>query len=222
MAIGEKYNKNTGKLFIFKIKTTDENKKKLESPIFEIREKNEQGQWVITQTNSVVSGDLVKTEVKEGEFEGQKTYNINLHLKDNEVDETYILDLKLNMLTRGLLNSILNIPETNDLKISLYTGKNEYPATALRVKGQLVKWKYSVDDLPKPEEVKFKGKIQRDYSAVDDFFIEKIKAFGGNLNKSNSKTENKSKKSTKKVEKDLDEIEGELQNGNDSEDSSIF
>jgi hypothetical protein len=183
MARGSKSNNNNddSKLFIFKIKITDENKKKLDAPIFEVREKSPQGQWIISGTENSFAGDLSRAEVKVGEFEGQPTYNISLYFKDKTANETYLLDLKLNMLTRGLLNSLLNVKEFEDIKISLYQGKNGYPAVAIRAHGELVKWKYSLDEMPPVESVTFKGRKMNDYSQIDEFFIAKIKELGSKL-----------------------------------------
>ena len=42
-------NQNNGKLFVMKVVTHDAEKKKLDHPTFEVREKNEENKWVITK-----------------------------------------------------------------------------------------------------------------------------------------------------------------------------
>ena len=122
-----------------------------------------------------VSGDLVKVEHKTSEWEGTIFDNVSLTLQDSAKNETYLIDFKLNMLTRSLLNSLFNLTAFQDVKLGLYTGKKDYPAIGVRQAGELVKWKYSLDEIPVAEEVTFKGRVMRDYSLVDSFYVEKIK-----------------------------------------------
>lgn len=176
-------NKNTDstKLLILKVKTRDAAGKDIE-PIFQVNEKNpETGKWGPVSSTPTVSGDLVRADVKEGEFDGQKTYNISVYLRDLELNETYLVDLKLNILSRGLLNSILNLANFKDVKISLYTNAKGYAAASLRQNGEMVKWKYSLNEIPPAVEVQFKGKTQRDFTPSDEFFVEKVKDFAADI-----------------------------------------
>lgn len=198
MPLVKNNNNDNSKLFILKPRTQNKEKEKVE-PYFEVNAKNEQGKWVEVDAVPGVEGNLTRLDVKEGEYEGQKTYNVSVFLKDPDGSQTFLVDLKLNMLSRGLLNSILNLSKYEDVKFGLYTGKNGYPNVSVRQHGELTKWKYSLDEMPKPEEVKFKGKIQRDYSAVDEFFVTKLKEFGETLSQSNF-VKSPVKEKVKKVE----------------------
>jgi len=227
MALGNKNNNDNSKLLILKIRTQDLDKKAID-PIFQVNEKVD-GKWVSTDTTTAVEGQLTRAEVKEGEYEGQKTYNISLYLKDTEAAETYLVDLKLNMLTRGLLNSVLNLTKFDEVKFGLYTGKNGYPNVAVRQHGEMVKWKYSLDEMPTPDEVMFKGKKMRDYSAVDEFFIEKIKELAARVNgaapaKSKDKTVNTTKvvKSEAKAESPADSDMFDDKESDSTDDDSLL
>lgn len=185
MALSNNNNDNS-KLLILKVKTKDAEGKEID-PTFQVSQKGENGKWSPTGTVSNVAGDLTRADVKEGEYEGQKTYNISLYLKDLDAAETYLVDLKLNMLTRGLLNNLLGLTKYEDVKLGLYKNAKGYPAVAVRQKGELSKWKYSLDELPKVESITFKGKKMNDYTAVDDFFISKVKELGEKLSGSQTK-----------------------------------
>lgn len=174
-------NQNTGKLFVLKPKTQDADKKKLDTPVFEVREKNETGQWVISKTVSFVSGLLTRADIKENDWEGTKYFTVSLYFKDSAEDEMYLTEWRLGMLSRAVFNSLLNADLSKEVKIGLYTSKKGYPSASVRQGEDLINWKYSLDEVPAPEEVKFKGKIQRDYTETDNFFVEKLRELSARL-----------------------------------------
>lgn len=180
MSLGNN-NDNNGKLFVLKVKTTDENKKNLANPVFQVLEKNEENKWVITNTVPSVSGRLSKVDVKESVWEGDTYYTVSALVKDDAAEESYLVDFKMNLMNRSIFNSLLNIDKSKDIKIGLYTSKKGYPAGSVRQGENLIDWKYSLDQVPKADEIEFKGKVMRDYTAVDSFFITKLREFGASL-----------------------------------------
>ena|ERR1017187_7151060 len=176
-------NQTSGKLYILKPKTTDAEKHQI-SPVFQISEKNaETGKWGVTGAVSSVSGNLTRLEIKDQEYLGEKYQTVSVYLTDPAINEIYLLDLRLNLLSRSVINSLLNLKTFEEIKVSLYTNKkNGYPAVAVRQHGEMVDWAYKLEELPQPEEVTFKGKIQRDYSGPDAFFVEKVKELSSKLN----------------------------------------
>lgn len=205
MSLGNQ-NQNTGKLFVLKVVTHDAEKKKLDHPTFEVKEKNDQGQWVITKNVPAVSGRLAKVTVKEGEWEGDKFYTVSTLIKDDTAEESYLVDFKFNLMNRSVFNSLLNIDTTKDIKIGLYTSKKGYPAASVRQGDEMINWKYSLDEQPKAEEITFKGKTMRDYTATDTFFVNKLREFGASLGSTHapapvSQPESKSTPSKPKKEK---------------------
>lgn len=211
-------NQNNGKLFVMKVVTHDAEKKKLDHPTFEVREKNEENKWVITKNVPAVSGRLSKVTVKEGEWEGDKFYTVSTLIKDDEAEESYLVDFKFNLMNRSVFNSLLNIDTTKDIKIGLYMSKKGYPAASVRQGDDMINWKYSLDEQPKAEEITFKGKTMRDYSAVDNFFVNELKEFGASLGSAPAVISTKStpvaeksvikkeKVSKKSPQKELDEM----------------
>lgn len=182
MALGRKNKAISGKLLILKIKTKDADDKPI-SPVFEISEKGADNKYVKrTQTETGVSGNLVRLEVKEQKWKDETYNTVALFLQDG--DETYLVDCRVNMLTRSLFNSLLSLKKFENVSISLYmykkTDKNtgavsEYPAVSLWQNDEQVKWAVPIAEQPKPTSVVFKGKKQNDYTAVDLFFIEKLR-----------------------------------------------
>ena len=154
-----------GKLHVLRLKTKDAANKPI-SPIFEISQKNDAGKWTVVDTTTFVSGDLVKIELKEKEWENEKYNIVNIYLKDEK--DLYLIDLRLNMLSRSLFNQLFSLKTFSGLSISTYTAKSkkdntkEYPAISLRQNDELIHWKYGLDELPKPTSVTFKGKTMND------------------------------------------------------------
>lgn len=144
-------------------------------PHFSVSRKNkETGKWENNvEQCTFVEGVIESLYHVEGDWEGEPIHNISVYLVD---DEKYKLDLRLNMLGRSILNSLLKAGKGTRVKIQVYENEKGYPAASVRVNDQLVEWKYSLDDQPSPKEQTWKGKIQRDYSEVDDFFLKKLKS----------------------------------------------
>jgi hypothetical protein len=176
MALKNSGGNSNSTLYILKIKTKDATGKVVD-PFFQVSAK-EDGKWVVTEdTFKSVSGKLTKVETRVGEYEGEQILSANIWLKDG--DEAYLVDLKYTMLSRSIINSLLNLEDFDqEIEISLYTNKKGYASASVRAGGQLVDWKFGLDELPKPEKVKFKGKEMSDFTKVDSFFQEEIKSLG--------------------------------------------
>lgn len=180
MALGHD-NQNNGKLYILKIRTQDEQKQSI-PPIFDVLEKNENKKWDVTAHETQVAGNLTKIELEKRDnpkVEGEQYDVIKIYLNDNEKNETYLLDLRFNLLSRSLFNSLANLTDFSDLKISLYEskkGEKTYPAISLRQKDEMVRWKHTLDSLPDVEEIKDKkgNLVKRDYNDLNDFYLAEL------------------------------------------------
>lgn len=184
MALGKSNDQLNGKLYVLRIKNNIKDKETgKEIPLlphqFEVSEKID-GKWVVSPNlETRVSGDLVKIEVEDKEYEGNPYKAFKFFLRDG--DETYLLDLRSTMVSRNLFNSILALNKFEQVQISLYSKKSkkdekEYTNISLWQDGVMVKGKFSLDEIPKPEEVKNKqGKIiLRQYGEVDEFFAKNL------------------------------------------------
>lgn len=202
MALGRKSKTSDYKLVVLRIKnkTVDKATGKeipLMPHLFEVSEKNAEGKWVKRdQLEKSVSGDLTKIEFSEDEFEGNPYKIVKAYLSVPESKETYLLDLRYTGDTRNIFNSFLALVTGENINISLYkkAGKDksgqekDYSNVAVRQNDVLVKGKFALDKIPKPEDIKnSKGVvIKRDFEAVDDFFLAHLKEWSKTINKKSS------------------------------------
>ena len=177
MSFGKPNNNSAQKALSFKIKVKD-----LPAPIFEVKQRDEDGKWGLLKTKDAVTyvaGDLVAIEAKENEWDGDIIRSVSVSLMDN--DEIYFVTIPCTNTGRNLMNSFAALKSFDKVSISLYMSKpskkdgKTYPSACLRQDDALVKGKFSQEDLPSPEEVIFKGKTQRDFSACESFLLEQIK-----------------------------------------------
>lgn len=177
-------NQSNNKLFILKIKTKDAEKKDI-PPVFAISEKVDD-KWQQTKENKDVCGDLVKIETEKREWEGNEYDTIKVYLEDKEVQETYLLDLRQNLLSRNIFNTLLGLKDYSNVSISLYENKKgdkTYPAVSVKQAGARTEWKFKLEDLPKIKKVKVGKKEVTDSTELDQFFIEKLNELGEALKK---------------------------------------
>lgn len=196
MALGNTNNMESDhKLFILKIKNkvvdNDTKKETLCMPhVFQILEKSD-GKWVAkTDTITTFSGTLTKIDCEVDSWEDTEYNVIKLKFVDNEAKEDYLLDARCSSDFRSLANSILNLDPKNtaNLKVSMYkttskTNGKEYSNVSLWQGDSHIKGKFSWDELPAVEKVKFKGKDMSDTSKLDEFIISNLKGFAAELEK---------------------------------------
>ncbi len=148
------------------------------NPHFEIARVNEDKKIAPTgETATKVTGDLLRPKFTEREYKGVINKHVGLYIKDG--DETYSLDLTYRISTRSLFNAILSLTDPKGIEISIYESKKGYEALSLRQNDDLVAWKFDgrKGEIPEAITVKFKGKDQHDFTPVDDFFEENLKAW---------------------------------------------
>ena len=176
-------NQNQGKLYILKPRGKDKEGNPTKYH-FEITEKVENVYKVTGETNNI-TGDLVSVSAKKGEWEGNAFYEAKLTLEDNTANppERYILDLRLSLAVRSLINGVLNLKSGKNIQIGAYdtkpkeAGGRSYPALSLRQNDVRVDWLFKTEDLPAVEKVNFKGKEMTDTTNVDEFYLTKLNEF---------------------------------------------
>lgn len=188
MALGNTNNVD-GKLIILTPKTKDAEGNKTK-PHFVISEKVN-GQWVNrNETVDRFSGNIKKVvaRVKEIKKDGKVINNLNLlDLYVADGDETYLASFTFKISTRGLMNRLLSLTDPNNIQVSFWEDDRGYEVLTLRQNDEVVKGKYTKEEIPVPSEVKIRGKIERDYYEVDQFFIENINAMSFDTSKAQSK-----------------------------------
>jgi hypothetical protein len=188
-------NEKTGTLLILKpvSKVNGESVK----PFFEISSKDAvTNKWIPSTDNSInsISGSLFKVEAVEEEYKGDKYFRVKAIIKDK--DEAYLVPFRMNIATRSLLNSFFNLESFENISIRYYLSKAGYDSYYITQNDEKVTWKFESSELPPPEEISFKGKIIRDFTKIDLFFVDQIKILNEriklNSNKASEETETKS------------------------------
>jgi hypothetical protein len=167
-------NEKTGTLLILKpvSKVNGESVK----PFFEVSSKDvATNKWVPSTDNSInsISGSLFKIEAVEEEYKGDKYFRVKAIIKDK--DESYLIPFRMNIATRSLLNSFFNLESFENISIRYYLSKSGYDSYYVSQNDEKVTWKFESSELPPPEEISFKGKIIRDFTKIDLFFVDQIK-----------------------------------------------
>jgi|694.fasta_scaffold78072_2 hypothetical protein len=167
-------NEKTGTLLILKpvSKVNGESVK----PFFEVSTKDVvTNKWIPSTDNSInsISGSLFKIEAVEEEYKGDKYFRVKAIIKDK--DEAYLIPFRMNIATRSLLNSFFNLESFENISIRYYLSKAGYDSYYVTQNDEKVTWKFESSELPPPEEISFKGKIIRDFTKIDLFFVDQIK-----------------------------------------------
>ncbi len=177
------------KAFALKIKTKD-----LPKPQFQVSERQGQDSKFtpLDPANGgiedTVTGTLIGVEPKETLWQNKTIKSVNATLTDG--DQIYFLTIPYSNLGRGLMNSLLGLTSFNDVQISLYQtkpktdGGKTYPAVSVRQAGEIVRWKYSNDQLPPPEVITFKGETLRNFEKLELFLAEKLNDLNAVIKKS--------------------------------------
>lgn len=185
MAIGRKQAGNNGKLLVFRIKNKDANDVPLVPNKFEISEKNAEGKWVARpKMEESVSGDIASMTFSEKEYEGAAYKIVKIKMDDEAEGESYLLDLRYTNLSRNLFNSLMGLKSLKGVNVNHYsktskTDGKEYANISLWQGDTMIRGKFALDKLPKPDEIKDKKNVvvKRDYSEVDNFFETELKAW---------------------------------------------
>lgn len=132
-------------------------------------------------------GDLYDTSTEKGKALAEKYGNskaVSLTFVDEATAEQYLVRFSFRLYTRAFFNSLLNVESVDNLQVALWQdAKTKHNRISLRQGDNLVKWKYSMDDVPRPEETKnSRGVVvDVDYSNVDNFFYEKLEEFANKV-----------------------------------------
>lgn len=153
-------------------------------PFFQVSRRNEEKKFVVDGQETRVEGTLRNIVAEEKEWDNPKSkkkekyHVIKVTLDDEDADETYLLDLRLNILTRSLLNNLLSAAKGDLVSISLYE-KDGWSRAGVRVDGELTDWKFKAEDIPKPSVIKDEDGevVKKNYKKVDQFFLDAIEEF---------------------------------------------
>lgn len=137
-------------------------------PYFSVTQRNEEGKYVETTRATSVCGALTGLRVSESSYQGTPYSRIAISLSDK--GENYVLDLRHNISTRSLFNSLFSFQNKGALSVEIYRNKAGYTSYALKENGEALHWKHKLEDLPKVEEKTIGRKKFVDTTALEQFF----------------------------------------------------
>jgi hypothetical protein len=196
MALGKNDGFGDSNFIVLTPITRNEDKEEI-AATFKVSRKNEEGNLEETkETVDNVTGDIFRVEtysikynpktrklVKEDE-DGIVSWGYKILMRDDVAGEVYLIKSMFNLLTRDLANKLLSLDTFTGVTIGVYknnkTGFNNAYVKTGPAKEDLVRWKYERDEIPKADEITNPrtGEVtQRDYTVVDEFFIEKLNTF---------------------------------------------
>lgn len=186
MGLGHNSGNSNGTLIILKPTTKSADGKDAEKPFFAVSRKQEDGKFKQDEDESIssVSGNLTNLKVVRGDYDGNPTHTVKLILSDPAESESYLVDLRMSVLGRDILNKVLTLESTENVSISIYKNKKGYAASAVRQNDNMIKWKFERDELPAPIEIKHPVNhkvLSRDYTELNEFFAKAAEEFAENL-----------------------------------------
>jgi hypothetical protein len=184
MAIGKTKQVAEGKVSVIRLKAKDKDGKPITPHMFEISDAptQEGGEWTVRpKLEDRFNGDLFKVERSEREWEGKAYDVIKLYFKDAEAGETYIFDGRLSSVARNLYLALANLESYDGVSVNVYKSENKktnkvYTNVSVWQNDKLVKGKYALEDLPKPEVTRNKkGEvIATDYTELDELVKKEV------------------------------------------------
>lgn len=171
---------NDTKLIVLTPKSQDKDKNPVK-PYFQIDSKNEEGKWVTNddKTTDRVSGRLKRVIAKVKEFKrGGVVVDtkdiVQVFLEDDAADETYLIDFNYKISTRRLFVRLLALESFENVQISYWRDKEGYDVLTLRQNDEVVKAKFTKEEMPLPKKVKINKVEMTDNSDLDAFLKEKL------------------------------------------------
>lgn len=176
---GNSGSNNDSKLIVLTPKAQDKDKN-LVKPYFQVAEKVDD-KWVVSDDKTIdrVSGKLKRVVAKEKVFSknGQVIDTkdvVELYVDDVETNETYLISFNYKISTRRLFVRLLALNSFDNIQISYWRDKEGYDVLTLRQNDELVKAKYTKEEMPESKEVTVNKVKMRDNSELDAFLKEEL------------------------------------------------
>ena len=149
-----------------------------------IRAKIKTADGVVEKNYDALDGRLVKIERRDEMFEGRPTVKIQFHLANDTDDFIDVLQSgQGTAFVNDILNRLANVPDlTAWVRLTPYLSEDKnnkdkkYLHGSLRVcrgesdKGEIIKGKYTFEEIPAPKQVVFRGETHSDDSERRTFF----------------------------------------------------
>lgn len=134
------------------------------------------GKWIYSgDPFDTLTGQLMDIEFGHYIFEGTNQKTVTLYLKDPEEEggEKFKLEMNMNNLTRGMLNSFAGSGEKNTTGIyslKLYVSNKGFNSCFIELNGEKAAWKYKVGEFKTPEKIEAGGQTVQDDRACNEWF----------------------------------------------------
>lgn len=137
---------------------------------------------------SSLSGYITGLSTKELEYQGKKNKIIVMELTDNE--GVFQLEFSFSGASYSIINSLLGADFTKEFEIGAWIKDGKYVNTSVKyLGGEKVSWALQLADQPKPFEFEHpvSKKMEKDFTNVTNFWIEKFESLIPKAVKSNFK-----------------------------------
>jgi hypothetical protein len=140
-----------------------------------LRNRQEDGKY-LEQFVDGISGNIVKIEKTEGDFEGQPVPRLSITVQDGE--ERYVLSVsRYANYGRGLINKLHNVNLNKKVEIGVFTSQFDgktYVHATIKQSDKNVAAKWTKEEIPAVKTVKVGKKDVMDSQARDDWFDAKL------------------------------------------------
>ena len=177
-------NQNTGKRFFKLIAKADKGNQEKKQVICEQRKNGDN--YEVVGWYSSLSGFLTAINTKEVTFEGRKSKIVSLELTDSQGVCT--LDFSFSNASFSIINSLLGLDFSKEVEISAWIKDGKYVNTAVKyTDGSKANWAIEIKDQPKPAEFEhpITKKMEKDFTNVTTFWINKLESIKGKAVKGN-------------------------------------
>lgn len=152
-----------------------EGNSKVVDPAFVLSVKDEQGNYIKGEPFQYITGELVGIKKDGYTYQGREIPKVILFIYDKDDDTVYKVECGYNGLTRGVLNSLMTIPDYRDIQILVYKKTLKEKDNQV-VPGAVVRWNFhdvpvKADWMVPPEDLKakFVKTMIRGQEEVDSF-----------------------------------------------------
>jgi len=143
-------------------------KKGSEEVYFEVKQKDENGDYPVVNKVKGVQGHLESIKLEKRDYQGEEIVTYKFVMKDKE--DLYIVSFGNNSVLRSLLNCLASADIVGEIAFGVYINKNGNKSVWVKNDNNSLGWKYKFEDLPEVKVAKVGKKEVYDSTERDEFF----------------------------------------------------
>jgi hypothetical protein len=132
-----------------------------------------------TESYDNVEGRISDISLRESQYNGENIKQWNISLGGN-LDRAIFTVGYSSSFTKSLINSLLSADLSKPVVLSCYM-KNDYNQPSVKQDGQIIRWKYDISEVPRPEKIMVGSKEVSDDSKVAEWIEEKVKELNARI-----------------------------------------